>query len=450
MLFGKIGNGFTTVLLVFIGLSSQMQALDVPVFYRTPHFQGSVPSSRDNWVVYLNAHYAQASTRKSWDSHSKKMSLFSSHGFFDVGKLGINLENLATKPTTNAYWGAGMPFANGPEIPIECTGKFHLQQFDLTWRQNILYGLFTQMYLPITWAKLNDISCINKGPDVVAGQNINDFLNNDLDTILSENGLVPLKTPFKKSGVNDLVCMVGWQSPKCTDVSFIDSIEGIFKVGVLLPLAGKHDGGRVFEIPLGHDQFLGMLGRAQVEIGLWKYLRLGLNAGTIVFFVEERQERVVTTKNQQGWIILEKAKVKKDQGSMWDFQLYAQLYRIFGGLSALVGFSYTTQERTILSVRDELYLKTFIENQKMGGATASTPPFPRIISKNDVANSNNLLEQWEQFAMHFVIDYDVRAHYASSFAPKLSFAYDWSIYGRRTFLADMLGGSLEFQISFAF
>lgn len=427
-----------------------MQALDVPVFYRAPLFQGQPAPNVDNWTVYLKAHYAQSSTRKAWDAHSNRSSLFSGHGFFDIGKLGLNVENLDSKPETNNFWGAEGSFADGPAIPVEFTGKFRVQEFDITWRQNLFSGFFAQVYFPIKWLKLNQIDFINRGPEVVAEQNIDDFLNNNLDPILEENGLAPVKTPFKKSGVNDLVISAGWQSPTCTDVSFIDSIVGQIQLGVLLPLAGRRTLNQVFALSLGHDQYLGMIGRANVEIGLWKYVRLGVNAGTLIFFVEERQERLTTAKNQQGWILLEKAKVKKDQGSIWDAQLYAQAYRVFGGLSALVGFSYTTQERTILSVRDDNYLKTFIANQKAGGETASTPPFPKIISKNEFANANKLLEQWEQFTMHFMVEYDVQAHTESWFAPKLSFAYDWSMYGRRTFMADMLGGAIEFQVQFNF
>lgn len=428
----------------------QMQALDVPVFYRAPLFQGQPASSNENWAIFLKAHYAQASTRKAWDLHSNHVSLFSTHGFFDVGKLGLNLENLASKPVTNDFWGTGGHFQNGPEVPVEFTGKFRVQEFDLTWRQNIMAGFFAQVYFPIKWLRLDQINFINRGKDSVNGVNIEDFLNNNLDPILEENGLMPIKTVFKKSGVSDLVVSAGWQSQTCTDVGFIDSIVGQLQLGVLIPLAGKRDINRVFSLSRGHDQFLGALGRANLEVALWKYLHLGVNAGALIFFYEERMERVTTSKNQQGWIVLEKAKVKKDQGSIWDVQLYVQGYRLIGGLSALVGFSYTTQERTDLSVRDDNYLKTFIDDQKSGGATANTPPFPVIVSQNDIANANKLLAQWEQYTIHFLVEYDVRAHTDSSFAPKLSFAYDWSMYGRRAFQADMIGGSVEFQIQFNF
>lgn len=437
-------------LLISSFLFQSMSALDVPVFYRTPFFQGQPAASVDDWTIYLKAHYAQGSTRKAWNAHSKRGSLFSSHGFFDIGKLGLNQDNLTSLPLTNDWWGVGMPFADGPAIPVEFTGKFRLQEFDLTWRQNLFSGFFAQMSLPFKDLKLSDIGFINRGDLVVNGINVDDFLNNQLDPILGENGLAPVKTPFKKSSIDDLVITAGWEGQTETNVSFIDRLSGQLQAGILVPLAGKRDTGRVFALPVGHDQFLGALGRGNLEVGLWKYLRLGASVGAVIFFVEERFERVNTDLNQNGWILLEKTKVKKDQGTMWDFQLYGEVYRLLGGLSALAGFSYTTQERTILSVRDSQFLKEYIDAQLAAGATSSTPPFPRVISQNNIVNANKQLEMWEQFTLHFLVEYDARAHFDSSFAPKLSVAYDYSIYGRRAWLTDMWGGSLELQIQFDF
>ena len=209
-------------------------ALDVPVFYRTPFFQGQPAASTDDWTIYLNGHYGQGSTRKAWNAHSKRGSLFSSHGFFDIGKLGLNQDNLAQLPLTNTLWKLAVPpvvgpppvpgvpagpFASGPAIPIEFTGKFRLQEFDLTWRQNLFSGFFAHVSLPFKELKISDIGFINRGPenvqdamgndiiDPVTGNpiNVDDFLNNQLDPILIENGLASVKTPFKKSGVGDLV-----------------------------------------------------------------------------------------------------------------------------------------------------------------------------------------------------------------------------------------------------
>ena len=72
------------------------------------------------------------------------------------------------------------------------------------------------------------------------------------------------------------------------------------------------------------------------------------------------------------------------------------------------------------------------------------------LHQNYIANANKQLEMWEQFTLHFLVEYDVKAHTDSSFAPKLSVAYDYSIYGRRAWLTDMLGGSLELQMQFNF
>lgn len=449
-LFKKISFAIAVIIFMVSGL----QAFDVPVFYRAPLFQGKPASSADSWVAYPKIRYVYSDARKSFDSHSKSVSLLSTNGFFDLGKLGVNVQTL--KPLTKVLWDPtvipGPPptltgeFAAGPDIPVEVSGRFLSHQFDISWRQNIMAGFFVEAYLPVKWIEIDKVKFVNKGEEKVGksastAKVVDDFIKNELDPILKENGFISIKTPFKDSGFGDLIIAGGWQSEICTNVGFIDLVLGQLKIGMILPLAGKRDIDHVFALPIGNDQFLGVLGRFNLEVGLWKLFRFGASIGTEIFFTEERTERVATSKNQRGWIFLEKAKVKKDLGSIWDLLAYAEGREVIGALSVLLGVSYTKQERTQLSIRDDNYLKTFIKEQK---ALAT------IVSQNDIANSNDMLANWEQYVLHLLLEYDLKLHKNVWIAPKFSFAADLPFYGRRTFKANAFGGSMALMIDFAF
>ena len=65
-----------------------------------------------------------------------------------------------------------------------------------------------------------------------------DFLDDNFNTVLSENGYDSLLTPFKKTDPSDLALFAGWKG-STDDVGFVTLLRGSMQIGAIVPLAAK-------------------------------------------------------------------------------------------------------------------------------------------------------------------------------------------------------------------
>jgi hypothetical protein len=432
-------------------------AIDVPVYYRASFFQGTPASSIDDWATYLSAAYGEGRAHHSWDHKGEKVSLFSGYGFFDLGKLGFGVENMQAK--TKEYWEDGVgKFTNAPDLPFDFSGRATVKEFNITWRQNLFSGFFTELYVPFKNLKLDRIDLSYKGTfdqkdsmtATIDKAYIDAFIADDLPVILSENGIQSdFKAPFKQSGPSDAIFSFGWQGQTTKSLGIIKELRGQLQIGALLPTAvQKIPLGRLFSLPMGANGQMGFVWRAHAEAGFWKFLRLGFSGGAIMYLKQREEARVKTDRRQNGDMLLQFVSVRRDFGSKWDLCGYLQAHNLLGGFSALAGLSLSRQEATRLHISDANYLKTVIAKAAMG-----TPPEQRdgrFISKDEVANTDRRLKGWEQLTLHFLAEYDVKAYEPAAWAPKLSLGYDISVGGKHSYLADMLSGAIQFQFNFSF
>lgn len=434
-------------------------AIDVPVYYRASFFQGVPASSTDDWATYLSAMYGEGCSRHAWNDRGDRVSLFSSHGFFDFGKLGFGVEKMGTK--TKKYWedSTGL-FTNAPDLPFEFSGKATIKEFNITWRQNLFSGFFTQLFIPFKNLKLDQIDFVYRGtfdqkdnassPAIIDKDYIDAFIADDLPVILSENGLQSdLKARFKRSGPSDAVFSFGWQGQTKKSIGIISELRGQLQIGALLPTVVQGISlGRVFSLPLGDNEQMGVIWRGYAEAGFWKFLRVGLSGGAIMYFKKTDDVRAKTDTRQLGDILLQVTRARRDLGSKWDVCGYLQAHNLLGGFSALAGLSLSRQEVTTLHIVDSNFLKTVIEKSAMG--TAPEKRDGRFVSQDEVANTDRQLKGWETLTLHFLAEYDVKAYEPAAWAPKLSVGYDISVGGKHSYLADMLSGAIQFQFNFSF
>ena len=430
---GLISQTATLCMFITFILSSNLFGVDLPTFYRTPLFQGETKYNTSDWTTFIEAQYAEGSTRDSWNTQEVKSPLFNMYGAFDLRKLAANMEDLSNKPLTNAYAQGNIPNLFDGRLGFK--GKFDLQELNLTLQQNLLSGFYAQAYIPFKKTKLCGIDYCQTVTTDTEHTTLVDFVNNDLDAILEENDICGLKTPFEKNSISDPLISLGWHG-HCTFPQqpgqkrpIISSLRGFLQGGILIPLADRKRIDRVFSLSPGFNRHFGINARGNIHATIWKRFALGANAGATIFFKQTYDQRLTTSTDQNGFIVLEKGKVTVDQGAIWDGTLYAKAERIFGGLSALIGYSFTQQEKTTLVLKDETTLKTALENNV-------------IKNKDEVINSNKLLSQWYHHALHGYIEYDFSAHKNLSYAPLLRIAYHHPLLGKHSWATEMFSGTL--------
>jgi len=410
-------------------------AVDLPHFYRAPLFQGEAQRNTSDWVTHIDFRYTEGSTKQSWNTQEVKTCLFNAHCPFDLRNLAKNIECLDQKPLTKAYTEGPIPQLYDGKLAFD--GHFSIKEYDFTLQQNILYGLYIQAYVPIRKLTINCIDHIQAVTTQTEHNQLVEFVQKELDAILAEHSIKPLKTPFCGTELSDPLISLGWHGHCKFSQGIVTALRGYLQAGVTIPTGSKKDVNQIFSIPFGYNKHWGFNARGNIHATLWKKLAVGANAGVTVFAKQTYDQRITTSPDQNGWILLEKGRVSTDLGTMWDVTAYAKAERIIGGLSALVGYSYVQQEDTQLTLKDNCALKTALENET-------------IKNRDEVINANRLLKQWYQHTLHAYLQYDVAVHTDSSFAPKIQVAYHYPILAKHTFNADMWSGSASLAISWDF
>lgn len=411
--------------------SNTIFCVDLTTFYRTPLFQGEAKRNVSDWTTHIDLQYAEGSTKKAWNTEEVKTCLFNDHGPFDMRKLAANMECLDYKPLTKAYYDGDIP--NLYDGRLVFTGKFNLDEWHITLQQNILWGLYLQAHIPIRRLKLTCIDYTTCVTTEAEQQQIADFVDQDLDAILEENCIKPLKCDFKRSEISDPLLSIGWHGHCTISNGILTALRGYIQGGIILPVGKRRDIDRVFSLPTGYNKHFGFNARFNIHGTFWEKAVLGANAGVSVFLDQTYEQRLTTSTDQNGWIMLEKGKASVDQGTIWDATIYAKAERIFGGFSVLAAYSYTEQERTVLTLDDECVLRTALANEV-------------IKNKDEVINSNKQLRSWFHHALHFYAQYDFGAHIKKVVAPTIRISYHYPLHGKRAWPTDMWSGTLSLAL----
>jgi hypothetical protein len=138
--------------------------------------------------------------------------------------------------------------------------------------------------------------------------------------------------------------------------------------------------------------------------------------------------------------MLEQARVSRDLGTMWDIGGFLKADHVCQGFSALIGYTFTKQDRTTYELHDDSYLKTV-------SAESLAQTRPIIISRNHYANSDSRLLSWSRHDLHFVAHYDFGVHTDGRFIPQLSLAYHLPIAGTRSWQTEEYGSTFSLHIN---
>ncbi len=403
--------------------------------YRATIFQGEPFRDVSDWTTNIEVNYSGGSTKKSFNTQEAKTFLFDSHGSFDMRKLTANLEVLKEK--TKIYHDGQIPDLTQESGVTKFKGNFQMSELGITLKQNIIYGIYIEGHLPIRKLKISDIDHVKTITDLTYQKIIDNFIENNLDPILEENGIKPLKTEFQKNDLSDAVLSLGWHGHCTFENSTIKRLRGFIQAGVIIPTGERLAEDRVFALPIGYNKHWGVHARGNIHASLFEKLVFGVNGGVSILARDTYDRRMTTSTEQNGYIILEKGKATTDPGTIWDITGYLKAEQIVGGLSAMIGYSYTQREKTYLTVRDDNFLKTALKNNL-------------IYSKDYVINSNKLLNKWYQHVIHVSAEYDFGAHGKPAFSPLIRLSYNYPISAQHTWATGILSGSANLSINWRF
>ncbi|HBS48223.1 TPA: hypothetical protein DEO28_04020 [Candidatus Dependentiae bacterium] len=428
---------------------ANLKAADLPVFYRAQHFQGNFPKNATEWATSPQIRYSTGNSRKGYDASCHTTNVLNIYGLINVNKLAYNMENLTSKPITNQWLNQNtgtIPnyFFGGDNGKIELNGKLKVDEFEFDIQQYLTSGFFARFYMPLRHVKINQISYTDKTSTTTAHYtDFESFLTNNFNTVLNENGLHNLTSPYNKTSAGDLNLSLGWQG-KAKMHEYIQEISGYAELGVTIPTASKTPLDQVVYVANSYDGFYSVNARGVFEITVCNWLNGGLYGNFLTFFNQSRTIRMATDKTQSGLVILEKGHTQLNAGNIWNLAAYLKLNPFFKQVLINVGYSFTRQEPTHLDVRDSTFLSTYIAAQQADASVIYKE------TKDDVVNSNVRLKDWSQHVLHFQIGYDATAINNYKYSPTIYLSYDCPIYGKRSYKTDMLGGNIGLTIKWNF
>lgn len=424
----------------------------VPMFYQSPFIHQPYSSDPTKWSPTIAATLQHSYAHKAFNQHQDKGALFDLIGTTKLTHLGLNLENVnqTTMPRTYHYWFNNGPFSDPTTYTLSdddgllsIKGAFHSTQATFILKQNLPWNLYFLASLPIREVKIQKVSYQLQGAKTINNVDMQAFVDTDLPLILKENGLSSLTEPYKKSGLTDTQCALGWFGKTNNKKGIVKSIQGSVQANVILPITADQGIDYPLSVPLGHNKHLGFGLQATLEATVRNILSVGIQATAHTFLKGDEPLRLKTQKDQQGVFVLQKSFVNFDPGAIWNIVGYLAFDQFVKNLSLMFGYSFTQQENSLVEVEDANYLKTLRKNAD--GSMAK--PF---VSQDDYANSDKRFLGWTTQTLHASLSYQFSAFSDHNIQPLLAIEYIYPVAGKHSFATESFGGTLGISFSLSF
>ena len=187
------------IIIALVSSITSLQSTDLQHFYRANIYQNMFDLKTNDWYTHLAASGSYGKTNDSWNQDNHKTSLFNAHGNFQINQLLENISDEVVAGSATDTWLKDM-ISTYADASFEFKGKFNIKELAIDLHQNLLWGFYLHAFTQIKRFKIRDISIINRTntSEVTAGQlaNIETFKDDYLDTVLSDTGIQPIKTPY--------------------------------------------------------------------------------------------------------------------------------------------------------------------------------------------------------------------------------------------------------------
>ncbi len=278
-------------------------------------------------------------------------------------------------------------------------------------------------YLPIYAMELDNVCWVDQTKNVSdEDARVKDLLTDNFFTNVESLGNGLDLTGWKRSGVGDLTVLLEWFRDFPQAKPMLKNVRVNWRAGLGIPTGLRQDPDRVFAIPFGYDGAFSLPFGLGLDLHFAFYLRAGFDVQLTHVFGNTRLRRIKTSDDQTDLLLLEKMEVYKDFGLTQQFNLYAQLYKVFKGFSCLIGYQF------IKHGKDEIAL---CAGSDFSAATA---------------NNAEHLKEWTMHQIVVRADYDIGSHFDEPpIYPRLSLFAQLPFNGKRVAVTSNIGLTLAFD-----
>jgi hypothetical protein len=406
-------------------LTGTAHCIDNPHFYRATYFWQE-PRLEKDWLTTVDILFGGGKTKSSRNENGTKTTLLNLYGPHNMQALGVNVPGLNPADPLDQIL---IDLQNLPLRDnfgqLQFHGKFTLLETVFNVYQNLVNGFFVQAYLPIRKLRISDIGFVDLSPDDTITPNKNtpawqSFLNN-IDLILNQHNLHI--TPIDTLGFGDVTILGGW-TQNINDTLVLDYVDVTGKIGVLFPTGKKKHLSNPFDLPTGYNGHFAVPLKFDISCGALEWVTLGGHIGALFFFKRNEYVELKTAEAQNGFIKLAQGSADVEPGNIWDFSIYMKADHFLKGLSLIVGYNFTAQDRTCIEPKD--------------------PIFNPVIINND-----NQFRNWRMQTLQLCAEYDF-AKTAADIGPRVGLLVNYIVGGKRIFNTATTSTYIGFDIEWCF
>lgn len=268
-------------------------------------------------------------------------------------------------------------------------------------------------YLPVYSARLDDITITDLTQmNTAADFRVKQLLTNNLQSVVATLGNGLSLARWKRTGLGDLNIMAEWLFDYPQERPCLKNVELTGRFGFTFPTGLRTDPDKLFAFPFGYDGAIGLLFAGGLAVDLTAYFRVGFDIQLLHLFGNTRTRRIKTAYDQSDLLLLAKTPAYTDYGLTQRFNLFAQVYHIFGGLSVLAGYQFLKHGRDHLALNSCDY-------------------------SSNIANSALSLDDWIAHSIEVNVHYDFPE--INCVAPQISVYTRIPFNGRRSALFNAVG-----------
>jgi len=314
------------------------------------------------------------------------------------------------------------------------TNDYTNRSVAITATQHLFSNLFIRLHMRIAEQQLTQ-AVTATGTDATNAKVVA-FLN-DFDNLLVEQGHPKLSKNTWKAHAEQTTLLMGWSGQMETPDYLITEFGGMITGGYQFqPSAFVNHLAPAF---LPHNITDGFVANMSGYLRIAKHFRIDLDVANIVYLPRSGTAHIVRDETAgttwfSGPILLGKGFVKKDPGTLWKAHAALCVDRFFG-LFGSIGYDFSYQERTYLTLKDATVMTTL----------SATPSV-----QNERINSDPRLKRWKHHAIVFTLG--VRPdHRSYRFVPEITCMLAYPLLGRRSIRPNYtFGGSASLSIQWTF
>jgi hypothetical protein len=407
------------LLIVILGFSYNCSLVASElVFYKAPAFFGE-PRLTKNYLGSFEWTAGGGHATEGFNGSGAKTSVLNIYGPENFRNLAQNVPqsilNLNPGSVIDDLWETSLPGFG----QIEFDGRFKITEWIWNFQQNFKHGLFMELNIPLLQACVKDFKYIDLSPQSLAGTTNYAQWQAFVANLIPNLALYGINLyNYKQTAFGDLRFSLGWSQTKLTNNMYADFWDTAIKVGIIIPTAPYASPLCPLVVPLGYNKNVAFPLSFDLSVGFFEWITIGAHIEGVLFAEKYQNIGLKTASEQRGLFTLTPGNAWIEKGNIWQFGTFFKTDHMPWGLSTVIAYSYSLEQRTFVSL-------------------PTNSNFDRAI-----INSDQRLFGWNMQTVNVSVEYDFAVEQDKQNLPRLRLNFDIPVAGKYVYKNKIFSGTI--------